>query len=373
MAAIWLMVCSHGHGRGDVLRFGYLLEESTQGDGEIEHDVVDDVEHARDPRAARGGVAGEHQNGGGIFDAEELALADTVDGPPDERVEEPVDRIVDHEEDGNGVDREPEMLDQQEQCENDEYLPPRAEKKGQQVKQPIFPAENHFFALNGQFLVRRIEEQAPDAGEHAQDAHDEEHHRIRQKIGAEKHEDRRREAAARRKAAELAHDHGRGADIEILEEQGLVDGLKKVEAEGHQQRRQDDRHERGEKAGQRRAEAGRQRGYRGHPVLFHDEEQGDDQKSEQSRHFAQRLHKAVVRRRKMGAFHRKVRVEECPPLIAERRTQRQEEQEKVHARVRALRGVRRKHGCILKGWCGKRKYSGESRVILNARKSERFA
>lgn len=44
---------SHGHGRGDVLRFGYLLEESTQGDGEIEHDVVDDVEHARDPRAAR--------------------------------------------------------------------------------------------------------------------------------------------------------------------------------------------------------------------------------------------------------------------------------------------------------------------------------
>ena len=53
---------SHGHGRGYVLRFGYLLEESTQGDGEIEHDVVDDVEHARDPRAARGGVAGEHQN-----------------------------------------------------------------------------------------------------------------------------------------------------------------------------------------------------------------------------------------------------------------------------------------------------------------------
>ena len=189
------------------------------------------------------------------------------------------------------------MLDQQEQGENDEYLPPRAEKKGQQVKQPIFPAENHFFALNGQFLVRRIEEQAPDAGEHAQGAHDEEHHRIRQKIGAEKHEDRRREAAARRKAAELAHNHGRGADIEILEEQGLVDGLKKVEAEGHQQRRQDDGHERGEKAGQRRAEAGRQRGYRGHPVLFHDEEQGDDQKSEQSRHFAQRLHKAVVRRR----------------------------------------------------------------------------
>ena len=136
----------------------------------------------------------------------------------------------------------------------------------------------------------------------------------------------------------------------------MVDGLKKVEAEGHQQRRQDDGHERGEKAGQRRAEAGRQRGYRGHPVLFHDEEQGDDQKSEQSRHFAQRLHKAVVRRRKMGAFHRKVRVEECPPLIAERRTQRQEEQEKVHARVRALRWFRRKHGCILKGWCGKRKY-----------------
>ena len=27
----------------------------------------------------------------------------------------------------------------------------------------------------------------------------------------------------------------------------------------------------------------------------------------------------------------------------------------------------------LKGWCGKRKYSGESRVVLNARKSERFA
>ena len=53
---------SYGHGRGYVLRFGYLLEESTQGDGEIEHDVVDDVEHARDPRAARGGVAGEHQN-----------------------------------------------------------------------------------------------------------------------------------------------------------------------------------------------------------------------------------------------------------------------------------------------------------------------
>lgn len=76
-------------------------------------------------------------------------------------------------------------------------------------------------------------------------------------------------------------------------------------------------------------------GYRSHPVLFHDEEQGDDQKSEQSRHFAQRLHKAVVRRRKMGAFHREVRVEECPPLIAERRAQRQEEQEKVHARVRA--------------------------------------
>ena len=160
------------------------------------------------------------------------------------------------------------------------------------------------------------------------DAHDEEHHRIRQKIGAEKYENRRREAAARRKAAELAHDHGRGADIEILEEQGLVDGLKKVEAEGHEQRRQDDGHERGEKAGQRRAEAGRQRGYRGHPVLLHDEEQGDDQKTEQSRHFAQRLHKAVVRRRKMGAFHRKVRVEECPPLIAERRAQRQEEQEK---------------------------------------------
>ena len=265
------------------------------------------------------------------------------------------------------------MLDQQEQGENDEYLPPRAEKKGQQVKQPIFPAENHFFALNGQLLVRRIEEQAPDAGEHAQDAHAEEHHRIRQKIGAEKYENRRRETAARRKAAELAHDHGRGADIEILEEQGLVDGLKKVEAEGHEQRRQDDGHERGEKAGQRCAEAGRQRGYRGHPVLFHDEEQGDDQKSEQSRHFAQRLHKAVVRRRKMGAFHREVRVEECPPLIAERRAQRQEEQEKVHARVRALRWFRRKHGCILKGWCGKRKYSGESRVALNVRKSERFA
>ncbi len=30
------------------------------------------------------------------------------------------------------------MLDQQEQGENDEYLPPRAEKKGQQVKQPDF-------------------------------------------------------------------------------------------------------------------------------------------------------------------------------------------------------------------------------------------
>ncbi len=44
------------------------------------------------------------------------------------------------------------MLDQQEQGENDEYLPPRAEKKGQQVKQPIFPAENHFFALNGSSL-----------------------------------------------------------------------------------------------------------------------------------------------------------------------------------------------------------------------------
>ena len=56
-------------------------------------------------------------------------------------------------------------------------------------------------------------------------------------------------------------------------------------------------------------------------------------------------------------------------LIAERRTQRQEEQEKVHARVRALRGFRRKHGCILKGWCGKRKYFGESRVVLNARLS----
>ena len=27
MAAIWLMVLSHGHGRGDVLRFGYLLKK----------------------------------------------------------------------------------------------------------------------------------------------------------------------------------------------------------------------------------------------------------------------------------------------------------------------------------------------------------
>ena len=185
-----------------------------------------------------------------------------------------------------------------------------------------------------------------------------------------------------RKAAELAHNHGRGADIEILEEQGLVDGLKKVEAEGHQQRRQDDGHERGEKAGQRRAEAGRQRGYRGHPVLFHDEEQGDDQKSEQSRHFAQRLHKAVVRRRKMGAFHRKVRVEECPPLIAERRTQRDGctdcggdehgQKDRDMARQGKAHGVDADFNGR-KGWCGKRKYSGESRVVLNARKSERFA
>ena len=102
----------------------------------------------------------------------------------------------------------------------------RAEKKGQQVKQPIFPAENHFFCSEWAVPCRRIEEQAPDAGEHAQGAHDEEHHRIRQKIGAENTKTRR-EAAARRKAAELAHNHGRGADIEILEEQGLVDGLKK--------------------------------------------------------------------------------------------------------------------------------------------------
>lgn len=94
---------------------------------------------------------------------------------------------------------------------------------------------------------------------------------------------------------------------------------------------------------------------------------------EQSRHFAQRLHKAVVRRRKMGAFHREVRVEESPPLIAERRAQRQEEQEKVHARVRAPAVVSAETWRILKGWCGKRKYSGESRVALNVRKSERFA
>ena len=80
----------------------------------------------------------------------------------------------------------------------------RAPRKRSAGKTANISCGKPFFALNGQLLVRRIKEQAPDAGEHAQDAHDEEHHRIRQKIGAEKYENRRREAAARRKAAELA-------------------------------------------------------------------------------------------------------------------------------------------------------------------------
>ena len=320
----------HGHGRGDVLRFRDLLEERAQSDGEVEDDIVEDIENASHPRAAGSGVTGEDDEGRRIFDAQKLAFPDAVDGPADEGIQEPVDAVVDHEQDGHGMHGKGEVIHEQEEREDGENLPPRPEEERQQVEEPVFALEDHFFALDGQVLVRRIKEQAPDPGQGTQRAHDEEHGRIRQKAGAGEDEDRGGEAPARRQPAQLPHDQRRGAQIKILQQQRLVDGLEKVDTEGHEQRGQDDGEKRGKEARQRRAKPGGEGGYGRNAVLLHDQQDRDDQKAEQSRHLAQRLDQPVVRRGQMRAFHGEVGIEQRPALIAQRGAERQEEQKKVH-------------------------------------------
>lgn len=136
-----------GHARCNIPRIADLLEIGVDADGTIEKNMVQNIQNRHQPSRFHGDVSDKDNNKAEIFQGKYLSFTIPDNPFSNQRADKIINDICYHHQRSDFLNRKIELFDQQKDSESHENLPPGTGHKRQEIKEPVFFADDYFFSL----------------------------------------------------------------------------------------------------------------------------------------------------------------------------------------------------------------------------------